>query len=275
MGGWRLYISAGCFVGVTVVKLLFPSYAEEMRNGIVSVIDMDMDYSEAVQTVGTLLTDEAVQDVLLRFKSGEDLMSAMDTQEVPPLPTVQCIVPEITVTPSTTEEPKEAAQSRLKQAMEAFHAAQEAYAAYDTPASVSYDLAEPSFAYTPPVDGVCSSGFGYRVHPIENRVLFHYGTDYEVVEGTAIAAFADGQVTAVGEESGYGKYLEITHADGWKTLYAHCSEIIASPMSEVKQGEVVAYSGQTGRVTGPHLHFELTHKGMYTNPEFYFYEGYA
>ena len=268
MQGWRLYISAFVFVGVTVLKLLFPAYTEELRSTVRAVIDMDMDYTEELQTIGALLTEEAVQEVIngICLPSGVGTVEAVD--EVV-MPTVQCIVP----SPSPELLLEEPSLDTMQKAVEAFMAAQEAYAAYEVPVTVTYNAVAVPFAYAEPVAGVCSSGFGYRVHPIENEVLFHYGTDYDVEEGTAVAAFADGTVTFVGEEPGYGKYVQITHADGWKSLYAHCSDVSVSLTDEIAMGDVIALSGQTGRVTGPHLHFELTHEGMYTNPEFYFYDG--
>ena len=265
-------MSAGCFVGVTVLKLLFPTHTEALREDIISVIDMDMDYTEAIQTMGEILTKDTLREVVQRIGYGEEVQAAY-TEEILPLPTTLCIEP--TATPALVEETvvEGESPSYLQQAIQAFMVEQEAYASYEVPERVTYEGLVLPFAYAEPVNGVCSSGFGYRVHPIEEQVMFHYGTDYEVVEGTAVHAFADGQVTAVGEEAGYGKYITVTHADGWKTLYAHCSEILANVSETVKIGETIALSGQTGRVTGPHLHLELTHDGLYTNPEFYFYDG--
>ena len=65
------------------------------------------------------------------------------------------------------------------------------------------------------------------------------------------------------------KYVCIDHEDGWSTLYAHCSEVKVKSGQSIQRGEVIGESGATGRVTGPHLHFELMHDGIYTNPEFY------
>ena len=88
-------------------------------------------------------------------------------------------------------------------------------------------------------------------------------------EGTAISCFADGTVTAVGESSSYGKYVTVSHEGGFSTLYAHCSRILVSSGSAVGEGDPIAEVGETGMVTGPHLHFEL-HKGsQYLNPIYY------
>jgi len=184
------------------------------------------------------------------------------------LSTVQTPAP--TAEPDATMTPSPAVSNSVLEAMEAFKIAQSAYADYDVPDMVSYENLVLPFSYTSPVEGVTSSGFGYRVHPIENVVKFHYGTDFVAAAGTPIAAFADGQVTMTGYEKGYGNFVEITHADGWKTLYAHCSEVKVSWWQDVKKGDIIALAGETGEATGPHLHLELTYNGLFTNPEFFF-----
>ena len=104
---------------------------------------------------------------------------------------------------------------------------------------------------------------------MEGEERFHYGLDIGAAEGTAIACFADGTVTAVGESSSYGKYVTVSHEGGFSTLYAHCSRILAASGDTVGEGEPIAEVGETGMATGPHLHFEL-HKGsQYLNPIYY------
>ena len=114
-----------------------------------------------------------------------------------------------------------------------------------------------------------SSSFGYREHPVEGEERFHYGVDLAADTGTAIACFADGTVTAVGESSSYGKYCTVTHANGCTTLYAHCSRISVTSGAAVKEGEKLGEVGETGMATGPHLHFELQKDGVYLNPIYY------
>ncbi len=265
MLNWRLYASSGIFVAVTVLKLLFSDMTAAAREEVVTLIDMDMDYRAMAVQVGSVLTYQPVQQVLHEL-AGESMPAAAELTPTPePAPTVT----PVPVTPSPSPSPT-AVPSRLQAAVEAFLLAQSAYADYDTPEKVSYDLAEISFDYVAPVSGVTSSGFGYRVHPIEGQVAFHYGTDYAVPTGTEIVAFADGEVTMAGYEKGYGNYVQLTHADGWKTLYAHCDEVQVYWGQKVHQGDVIALSGETGTATGPHLHLELTHNDLYTNPEFYF-----
>lgn len=280
MNNWKLYVSSGIFVAVTIIKLLLPEQTAYARQEVVELIDMDMDYRGLAVQVGKVMADESVQQVwdLLQSRAKEVLGETepastpsaddVDTPSVTTVPT-----PTITPTPNPTYIPQESEAEALDSvlaAVEAFQTAQEAYVGYATPETVSYANLVIPFTYGSPITGVTSSGFGYRVHPIEGEVRFHYGTDYAAEEGTPITAFADGQVTMTGYEKGYGNFVEITHADGWKTLYAHCSEVNVNWWQDVKMGEVIALAGETGEATGPHLHLELSHDGYYTNPEFFF-----
>lgn len=98
---------------------------------------------------------------------------------------------------------------------------------------------------------------------------FHKGIDIPLAEGSEVRAFADGTVTEGGESPSYGIYMVVSHSDGFESVYAHLKEACRGVGAEVKQGEVIAYSGKTGRVTGPHLHFELHRDGVPVDPEDY------
>lgn len=137
------------------------------------------------------------------------------------------------------------------------------------PENVSLEQRVLGFDYCTPVMGSLSSDFGYREHPIEGDEKFHYGLDIAADEGTPVACFADGTVTAVGESSSYGKYAIVCHGGDFSTLYAHCSRICASSGAAVKQGQKIAEVGQTGEATGPHLHFELHDGDTYLDPIYY------
>ena len=143
------------------------------------------------------------------------------------------------------------------------------YSDEDLPENVSMRQSILGFDHETPVKGVLSSNFGYREHPVEGEERFHYGVDLAADTGTAIACFADGTGTAVGESSSYGKYITVAHEGGYSTLYAHCSRIIASSGASVKEGDVIAEVGETGVATGPHLHFELHEGSQYLNPIYY------
>ena len=124
------------------------------------------------------------------------------------------------------------------------------------------------FDHCTPVSGRLSSTFGWRDHPVEGGNRFHYGVDLAAEEGTDVVAFADGTVYATGESSTLGNYIMLQHEGGYITLYAHCSRITASSGS-VAMGEKIAEVGDTGLVTGPHLHFELHDGALYLNPIYY------
>jgi murein DD-endopeptidase MepM/ murein hydrolase activator NlpD len=107
------------------------------------------------------------------------------------------------------------------------------------------------------------------MHPILNEVRFHYGTDVAAYSGESVTAFADGTVSFAGYSDSYGNYITIEHSDGWRSLYAHCSILDVKTGESVSAGQQIALVGSTGQATGPHLHFELTHDGVYSNPEYY------
>lgn len=140
---------------------------------------------------------------------------------------------------------------------------------HSLPENVDYRYTELPFDYALPVEGRNSSGFGYRMHPILEEIKFHYGTDIAAWSGEDIFAFADGTVTFSGLSDTYGNYIIIDHGGGWTSLYAHCSSLLVTGGKQVWKGEKIALVGATGRVTGPHLHFELRHDGVYVNPEYY------
>ena len=116
-----------------------------------------------------------------------------------------------------------------------------------------------------PVAGTITSQFGHRVDPITGEVSSHTGTDIACAEGTPILAAADGTVTvANGLDSwggSYGYYIQIDHGGGLETLYAHCSSICVTTGQQVQTGQVIGYVGHTGRVTGNHLHLEVSVEG--------------
>ena len=129
------------------------------------------------------------------------------------------------------------------------------------------DNAELGLSHTvTPAMGVVSSGFGYREHPLSGEEKFHNGVDLAVEKGTRVLAFADGVVDFVGKSDAYGNYVQLRHANGVTSFYAHCSELLLPKGTEVKAGDVIALSGDTGNVTGPHLHFELKVDGVRIDP---------
>lgn len=119
-------------------------------------------------------------------------------------------------------------------------------------------------AYIKPVyGGTLSSGFGSRWGTV------HKGVDWAVPVGTTVYASSGGTVTRAGWSSSYGYCIYIQHPDGKETRYAHCSKLYVSVGDTVVQGQAIALSGNTGRSTGPHLHFEIRVNGVAVNPLLY------
>ena len=115
-----------------------------------------------------------------------------------------------------------------------------------------------------------TSGYGKRKAPTKGASTNHRAIDWATPTGTAIWASSGGTVSVAGWQSGYGYVVYINHPDGNQTRYGHLSKILVSTGQKVKQGQKIALSGNTGRSTGPHLHFELRVKGTPVNPYNYF-----
>lgn len=144
----------------------------------------------------------------------------------------------------------------------------------ETPAATEETAAEASDPLgvgetVAPVMAPVSSGFGLREHPIEGGEKFHNGLDLAANYGTDIKAFAAGVVDYIGESPAYGLYLQIRHANGVTSFYAHCSRLCVQPGQQVAAGEKVAEVGDTGEVTGAHLHFEVKVNGELVDPSDY------
>jgi murein DD-endopeptidase MepM/ murein hydrolase activator NlpD len=117
-----------------------------------------------------------------------------------------------------------------------------------------------------PINGTAGSGFGFRSDPFTSRTALHTGLDFPAETGTPIYASAGGLVLASAWHPEYGNLLEIDHGNGLTTRYAHCSKVLVTPGTLVKRGQLVAHVGNTGRSTGPHLHFEVLLDGVPQNP---------
>ncbi len=121
-----------------------------------------------------------------------------------------------------------------------------------------------------PVQGFITSGFGMRMHPIHKRMIFHAGTDFSAPVGTAVMATADGTVAYSGFDNGYGKKVVLDHGNGYQTIYAHLSKAVIRQGQHVRQGDTIAFSGNSGLSTGPHLHYEVRKDNMVVNPTAFF-----
>ncbi len=121
---------------------------------------------------------------------------------------------------------------------------------------------------TPVKAGRLTSGFGYRKHPLLGIRKMHAGVDWAAPTGTPIMAAGNGTIEVAGREGGYGNYIRIRHANGYKTAYAHMvrfAEGVARGV-KVRQGQVIGYVGSTGLSSGPHLHYEVHVNNRFMNP---------
>lgn len=138
------------------------------------------------------------------------------------------------------------------------------------PSNVSFQFYELGLAETViPVRGEVTSGFGYRISPVNGKREFHLALDIAAAEGTKVGAFADGTVQYIGESDEFGLYLKIRHANGVSTFYAHCSKLLVQKGDKVTCGQAVALVGSTGKATGPHLHLTIEKDNIRLDPAHY------
>ncbi len=126
-----------------------------------------------------------------------------------------------------------------------------------------------------PADGYITSGFGYRKDPFTGRIKFHHGIDIFAPRGTPVVAPARGRVVRIRRERGYGLTLELDHGNGIHTFYAHLQSVKVRRGQQVERGDTIAFVGNTGRSTGPHLHYEVRVQGRRVNPTRYIIPAYA
>lgn len=128
--------------------------------------------------------------------------------------------------------------------------------------------AQKSLLRTPTDAARISSGFGKRRHPILGYNRMHRGIDFAAPPGTPVYAAGDGTIEKAGWAGAYGRYIRIRHNGNYKTAYAHLRRIAkgVKPGARVKQRQVIGYIGASGRVTGPHLHYEVLLNGRHINP---------
>lgn len=282
----KVLCAAVIFLLITAIKLLFPEQTEPARQALHELIARDVDYISVFRDVGQALSsDGAVTEALIRLTGQSepeeeaakyyspgtvqdlrDELTALLPKSTPRADAEPTAEPTADPTPEPTAVPTE---EPVPESVSAFLEQQAEFSDYAVPSNVSYNYPELPFGYVSPVAGMTSSGFGYRLHPLRNEVLFHYGTDFAAWTGTEILAFADGTVGMVGWDAGYGNYIIVQHAGGWRTLYAHCSAVYVTGGDTVTAGQCIGLVGATGNVTGPHLHLELTCEGVYYNPEFW------
>ncbi len=122
---------------------------------------------------------------------------------------------------------------------------------------------------SPVENGWVSSEYGKRTDPFTGKKEFHKGVDFAGKEGSKVLSVGDGIVSWVGERTGYGNLVEITHGNGYVTRYGHNKRLLVAVGDTVKKGQQIALLGSTGRSTGPHVHFEVVHNDQQVNPSKY------
>ena len=120
-----------------------------------------------------------------------------------------------------------------------------------------------------PIEGRVGSSFGERMDPFNGEGAFHTGIDIDAPYGTPVRAAAEGDVTGAPMGTGYGREVELDHGHDVLTVYGHLSAIAVVPGQHVTRGQVIGYVGQSGRATGPHLHYEVRVHNVPVNPHKY------
>jgi murein DD-endopeptidase MepM/ murein hydrolase activator NlpD len=132
---------------------------------------------------------------------------------------------------------------------------------------VSQEAGAPQFVGAMPLSsGRVTSRFGMRFDPLIGRRRMHSGVDLAAAEGTPVTAPQDGIVSFSNWSGGYGLLVAVEHASGVQTRFGHLSRVTVRPGQLVRQGQVLGLVGSTGRSTGPHLHYEVRHRGRAIDP---------
>lgn len=118
-----------------------------------------------------------------------------------------------------------------------------------------------------------ASGYGWRIDPVYHTKRFHHGMDFTAPTGTEVYATGNGTISFVGWKQGYGNTVMVDHGFGYETLYAHLYKGLVRVGQKVKRGDIIALVGNTGKSTGPHLHYEVHLQGKAVDPRnYYFYD---
>jgi len=259
----KVIVAAVIFFVITAIKLAFPMVAHEMKSVVVPQIQQNTDFRGAMVNLGEKITgDEGIVSALGQIykrvpftnlsSDAQEMQGFDDTAETgeneeevinppgvgsnpvsdsalgPELALAAFPEPTPEATPEQLPEPMPEPTPEVTatpDVVTVFLESQADYVGYETPYNVSYDMPQLPFEYMCPVGGFNSSGFGFRRHPIEGRIKFHYGTDIAAHYGTDIRTFGGGTVLVAGYSDSYGSYIIISHEDGYSSLYAHCSEL--------------------------------------------------
>ena len=281
----RLTICLWVLFLAVMLRVLFPTAVAGVKDAVLDALGGHVNYTAAVQIMGDAVHDGKNILVALyeactyAFKASDDGIEASanagesdglsDAERTNNVPVTDGLVESDvfgTDMQPSSETPEDAVTT---DPVERFRMRQADFAALEPPNHVTYAMPELLLTGALPVEGTVTSGFGYRGHPSDGEVRFHYGVDIGVEEGTDIRAFADGTVLAVGESTSYGTYVIVEHEGRVESLYAHLSMASVHGGQSVTMGEKIGEAGDTGNATSSCLHFELLIDGDYVNPEYY------
>ena len=278
---FRIVVCGIAFCVLVFLKILVPDAVSSLAGAAVNLIGGDADFQEAFAAVGRAVSgDESVRDSLQDVyiavfhssvisdsdEASSDVRNSDTSDEVIEQNTdpAQCSTQLLPV-PVEPEAENSAQENAGAERDTISTPAADIDYLLNLPENASLEQRDLGFSYVTPVQGKLTSSFGWRSHPTTGENRFHYGIDLAADAGTPIYAFGDAMVYATGESSTLGKYIILLHANGYKSLYAHCSAILVKS-GDVTKGEPIAAVGETGTATGPHLHFELQSGSLYLNP---------
>ncbi len=297
--GTKLLVCLWVLFLAILIKFVFPSTAANIQETVLTFLENSVDYSSAVRVLGEAVSGE--KDFLEAISQAYNYAFRLSSDEVEvyaqseDIDVVDDDIPESELyynVPSDAQETEvdkqeiyspdiqsgdetedehvaEQENDNFDDAVSAFIESQELYAHLGVPENVTYDKPELDIDSVVPVIGTVTSHFGYRDHPVEGEIIFHYGTDIGADKGQDVLAFADGSVYAVGDSSSYGLYIILQHDNGIETLYAHLDSVDVEGGDSISKGEKIGSVGDSGNATGPCLHFELMQNEIYLNPEYY------
>ena len=252
----RLLLSAGLFLAAVALKTSGAPWADTLRAQTAAALKGGIPAQQVFETAGRTLEDGGLSAVFAELST-------------PPAEKESQAQPAGSTQPSEGQTDETAALGEVY--MESGFGEDELSSRTESnfPKEVDETVYILDFDTSTPVEGTVTSPFGARIHPISGRESFHYGVDTGAPEGTDICAFAAGTVRQTGQSDSYGNYVIVDHADGFSSLYAHCSKVYAAQGGAVSAGDVLAAVGHTGNVTGDHLHFELWRNGKALDPSQY------
>ena len=284
-GAIKLAVCAVLFVIAALLKILFPGAITYIGDKVTAAVD----YKSALEALGEGISGEkklasavgeafthafgtAGEDSAGNFEADADdeAFDAFEERVSGEAEPKDVQTEDIQQSGEQTDAVEdEVSESELSKAIvSAFLQTQEGFSDYTLPAGTTFEMPTIGISFLAPLEGKVTSPFGYRIHPDDGQVKFHYGTDIAAPAGSGIISVADGAVTAVGESTSLGKYIIIAH-ENVVSQYAHCSEVFVSSGQAVRAGEHIAAVGDTGNATSPCLHFELKADDVFVNPEYY------